>query len=219
MTFQTLMIDCLRHGACEGPQQCLRGHTDVALSVEGRVDMLAAAERLPRPHAIVSSPLIRCKRVGETLAQDWDVSLHTVVETMEMNFGTWDGIPTEELLQHSRPALENFWVDPQAFPPPGGEPLDDFLERIEQGWQLILEKGLALADTQQQKESGAPVRLLVCGHAGVIKSWVAMRLGMPTLQGIYLHRLHLPYAGVARLRVDIDRQSDERFEQLCSLGA
>lgn len=28
MTFQTLMIDCLRHGACEGPQECLRGHTE-----------------------------------------------------------------------------------------------------------------------------------------------------------------------------------------------
>ncbi|WP_456267226.1 histidine phosphatase family protein [Kushneria sp. AK178] len=216
MTFQTLMIDCLRHGACEGPQQCLRGHTDVALSARGRADMLAAAERLPRPHLIISSPLRRCASAGETLAHDWDVPLHTIAETMEMNFGNWDGVPTEELLQHSRSALENFWADPQAFPPPGGETLDDFLIRIEQGWQHIIGKGMALADSQ--RAPGAPIRLLVCGHAGVIKSWLAMRLGMSTRQASHLHRLHLPYAGVARLRLDIDRQSDERFEQLCSLG-
>ncbi|SPJ34698.1 histidine phosphatase family protein [Kushneria phyllosphaerae] len=219
MTFQTLMIDCLRHGACEGPQECLRGHTDVALSAQGHERMLAAAKRLARPHAILCSPLIRCKRVGELLAQDWNVPLHVVPEIMEMNFGDWDGVATQDLLQHARPALENFWRDPQAFPPPGGESLDDFLTRIDQGWQHLLVKGMTLADKEQQQKETGPVRLLVCGHAGVIKSWMAMRLGMPLTQGSYLHRLHLPYAGVARLRVDIDRQSGEQFEQLYALGS
>lgn len=218
MTFQTLIIDCLRHGTCEGPQQCLRGHTDVALSAQGRVDMLAAAGRLPHPHAIISSPLIRCQHVAASLARNWEVPLHTVAETMEMNFGDWDGVATDQLLQHARPALENFWADPQAFPPPGGETLDAFLERIEQGWQRIVATGMALAETQKDV-TGAPVRLLVCGHAGVIKSWIAMRLGISTRRGDYLHRLSLPYAGLARLRVDINRQSDEQFEQLCYLGA
>ncbi|GHC19771.1 alpha-ribazole-5'-phosphate phosphatase [Kushneria pakistanensis] len=217
MTFQTLMIDCLRHGACEGPQQCLRGHTDVALSAQGRADMLAAAGRLPRPHLIITSPLVRCKNVGETLAHGWGVPLHIVPEIMEMNFGDWDGVPTQELLQHSRPALESFWKDPQSFPPPNGETLDSFLIRIEQGWQHILGKGMALADSHEKE--GTPVRLLACGHAGVIKSWVAMKLGMSMQEGAWLHRLSLPYAGVARLRIDIDRQSGEQFEQLCYLGA
>lgn len=219
MTFQTLMIDCLRHGACEGPQECLRGHTDVALSAQGHEHMLAAAERLPRPHAIICSPLIRCERVGALLAENWNVPLHIVPEIMEMNFGDWDGVTTQDLLQHSRPALENFWSDPGAFPPPGGETLDEFLQRIEQGWQLILGKGMTLADARQQKENNGPIRLLVCGHAGVIKSWVAMRLGMSLQQGTWLHRLSLPYAWVARLRVDIDRGNNEQFEQLCYLGA
>lgn len=218
MTFRTLIIDCLRHGACEGPQQCLRGHTDVALSHQGREDMLAAAERLPRPDAIISSPLMRCKSVGEVLADAWKTPLHIVSDIMEMNFGVWDGIPTQTLLQHSRTALEGFWADPWAFPPPKGETLEAFLERIERGWQSILDQGLSLADQPFENRQN-PVRLLVCGHAGVIKSWVAMRLGMSMQKGAWLHRLSLPYAGVARIRVDIDPDSDEQFEQLNYLGA
>ncbi|WP_158521514.1 histidine phosphatase family protein [Kushneria konosiri] len=217
MTFQTLMIDCLRHGECEGPQQCLRGQTDVALSKNGRRNMLAAARALPRPHAIISSPLIRCASAGKALAKEWEIPLYTVPDTMEMNFGAWDGIDTHELLQHSRPALEQFWADPRAFPPPQGETVEEFLTRIERGWQSIIEKGIALADTACQRKQ-APLRLLVCGHAGVIKSWVAMRLGMSMPKGDWLHQLSLPYAAVARIRVDIDRQDHQRFEQLCHLG-
>ncbi|RKD86759.1 histidine phosphatase family protein [Kushneria marisflavi] len=218
MTFQALIIDCLRHGECEGPQQCLRGQTDVSLSVSGRRNMLAAARTLPRPHAIISSPLIRCASAGEVLAEEWNVPLHVMPEIMEMNFGAWDGIATQELLKHSRSELEQFWSNPRAFPPPKGETVNAFLTRIEQGWKNILDRGTALADTADHQDD-ASIRLLVFGHAGVIKSWVAMRIGMSMQKGDWLHRLSLPYAGLARLRVDIDRQSHEQFEQLCHLGA
>ncbi|MFC0268527.1 histidine phosphatase family protein [Kushneria aurantia] len=203
--FITLTIDCLRHGRCEGPEQTLRGRADVALTAAGRDAMLAAGRRLTPAGCIITSPLARCRAVADALAAEWGTPLECLADIAEMDFGDWDGVPTDTLLEHDRERLEAFWHDPAQQPPPQGEHYGAFLARIERGWQSII--ALAMAHRVEH--------LLVCSHAGVIKSWVALRLGMATSRARHLYKLQLPYAGVVRFQVSINQRSGERFEQLC----
>lgn len=217
--FTTLVIDCLRHGQCEGPQQTLRGRTDAALTREGRLAMLETAARVGTPDRVITSPLRRCRDVALTLAAEWAISCTPLEEAMEMDFGDWDGMPIETLLTHDRDRLEKFWEDPGQQTPPGGEAYDAFRARTANGWQTLLRMGVETVG-----EGGKPHRpdrfhhLLVCGHAGVIKGWAAASLGLSTVGAQHLYRLHLPYAGLMRFRIDIDRRSGERYEQMRFAG-
>lgn len=217
--FKTIVIDCLRHGCCEGPQQTLRGRTDVALTREGRLAMLETAGRVGTPDRVITSPLRRCLEAAETLATQWRARPLVLDEIREMDFGDWDGVPTETLLTHDRDRLERFQQDPSEQTPPGGERYDAFLSRTASGWQALLRCGLEVSQRESgDKRSPDVAHLLVCGHAGVIKSWAAASLGLSTVGAQHLYKLHLPYAGLMRFRVDIHRHSGERYEQLRFAG-
>ena len=55
----------------------------------------------------------------------------------EMDFGAWDGVPFDDL-ESDWPRLEQFWHRPFDVPPPGGETLAAFHQRITQAWQRVI---------------------------------------------------------------------------------
>lgn len=186
MGHHDMVIDCLRHGACEGPS-CLRGHTDVGLSKRGIQQYRALLDQLAAPDDILSSPLGRCTKGAQMLAQHFQCDYTLMPELAEMDFGEWDGVPLQQLHQRFPTELANFWQDPYRYPPPGSEPLTDFSQRCEQAWQQLVSH-------RQQ-------RLLVVTHAGVLKSWIAARLGLERITSEYLATLHIDYASLVRFRV------------------
>lgn len=187
-----LIIDCLRHGTCEGPQG-FRGRSDVALNAAGWQQMRDSAAQLPVPDRIVSSPLQRCARLAEELAARWGVPLLMEPDLREMDFGDWDGLDLAQLSKDQPQALADFWRDPGACPPPNAEPLADFDARLTRGWQTLL------ADASAR-------HLLLVTHAGVIKTLLAQLTGMDRTQARHLHRVQVAYAGVTRFRIDRDEQ-------------
>lgn len=92
-------ISMLRHGRTKGNDQGLYiGKTDLPLTEEGKDELRAlyATYEYPRVHRVYSSPLERAVQSAEILFPDTDI---TIAEDLrEMDFGVFEGLPAEELV-------------------------------------------------------------------------------------------------------------------------
>lgn len=160
-----LRLDLLRHGETERGGG-FRGSLDDALTPAGWATLDAAVSGQGPWDGIVTSPLRRCAAFAEALAGRLGLPLVTMPDLRELHFGEWEGLSAADLMVDQAQALGAFWADPFSHTPPGGEPLLAFQARIEG----------ALAALQ----AGYPgQRLLVVGHAGVMRLVLARARGLP----------------------------------------
>jgi len=108
---------------------------------------------LPAGLPVWSSPLQRCR----TLAEALHAAPHIDARLMEMDFGTWEGRPWDEI---ARAELDAWAADIDGYAPPGGEAPRQLQQRV-----------LACVD-----ELPAGAHLLVT-HAGVIRALLAAAAG------------------------------------------
>lgn len=188
-TSVTTVIDLIRHGEPEGGPM-FRGSQDDPLSDLGWQQMRAAIAPQDTWDAIVSSPLLRCQRFAETLAQDHGLPLHVEPRLREIHFGEWEGQTTEAVIAAYGDALSRFWDNPERYPPPGGEPVAEFYDRVREAWW------------HWQKTLAGQRVLMVC-HGGVIRMVLAEVLSIPL--GRAFSRIAVPFACRSRIRID---QSD-----------
>lgn len=192
----TTVIDLIRHGEPEGGQM-FRGSKDDPLSDTGWQQMIAAIAEGDRWDAIVSSPMKRCRRFAQQLAEEHRIPLHIEEDLREIGFGEWEGLTAEQIQEHYGDHLNHFWQDPINFLPPGGEAVTDFYQRTIDGF-----------DRWQQTLAGK--RVLVVCHGGVIRMVLANVLGIPLEKSFT--GFAVPYACRSRIQVD---QSE--FGVFCSL--
>ncbi len=180
-------IDLLRHGECEGGA-VYRGSTDLPLNDNGWQQMCAA---LPHPQRefpwrhIVSSPLQRCQAFAQELSGRHGCSLEVIDDFREVHFGDWEGRAIAEVWEQERNHVKTFFADPENKTPPNGEPMIEFRERVERGWQQILEQA-----------SGKQILLVT--HGGVIRVLLASLLNIPLAN---IGRFEVPYASLNRIKV------------------
>lgn len=183
---QPLIIDALRHGeTVKG--QCYLGRTDAKLTAHGWRQMEATMQGINMSDydAVITSPLIRCK----AFAQRWveenkpdTVLLTTDLLIQEYDFGLWDGMAAADIMLHWADELADFWRDPEQFPPPEGELITEFFDRL----QIFLDAKLACEHS----------KVLLITHGGVIKALTCLNEGRP-VSGMFgveskhgeLHRL------------------------------
>ncbi len=179
-------IDIIRHGEPEGGRR-YRGHgIDDPLSKLGWQQMWdAVPEKAPWTH-IVTSPLSRCHKFAEALADTLSIEYTVEDNLKEIGFGTWEGRTPDDIKANEGDALERFLKDPVNNRPKGAEPLDIFADRV---W-VVYESILA----QHPGE-----HILVIAHAGVIRAVTSKILGM-ALDDVY-SRLKIDYAAIASTRV------------------
>ncbi|NKF21003.1 histidine phosphatase family protein [Solimonas marina] len=164
----------LRHGETTRPG-CYLGRTDAPLTVAGMAQMRAATTAMPCAR-IVSSPLRRCADFARSLAALRALPLSFDPRLRELDFGAWDGVPVAELHAREPQALGDFWRDPDAHPPPGGETLTALRERLAAALQTLAGgRGDVLVVTH-----GGPLRMLL--------SWCEPRTTAP------LSALSVPHA-------------------------
>lgn len=196
----------LRHGKLK-QQQVLAGHTDFVLSDEGQQQLIDAVSILPKIDFIYSSSLKRCAGFAKAYSEKNNIPLHVTDTLKEMNFGDWDGKEFDALWQESQDQITNinrvkkihigdFWEDPWKSPPPNGETMVQFTQRIDNWWQAFLMK----QNTFNNDNINMNNNLLIT-HAGVIKHLLLRVVGLDVKKPDVLQVFDIPYAGI--IRVDI----------------
>lgn len=179
-------IDIIRHGEPEGGRR-YRGHSvDDPLSKLGWQQMWNAVPEKPEWEHIITSPLSRCHRFAEALAETLSIDVSVEDNLKEIGFGSWEGRSPEDIKANEGDALQRFLKDPVNQRPEGAEPLDSFAERVWTVYQGIL-----------KKHHGQ--HILLVAHAGVIRAITSKILGMP-LDDVY-SKLKIEYAAIATTRI------------------
>lgn len=182
----TTVIDLIRHGEPEGGPM-FRGSQDDPLSAKGWQQMQSATTADDHWQAIVSSPMARCRRFAETLAEARGIPLHIDDNLREIGFGEWEGLTAEQVQERYGEQLNRFWRDALHHHPPGGETVTAFHQRV-----------TASFSHWQEKLAGQSV-LVVC-HGGVIRMVLADILGIPLDKSFT--GFAVPYGCRTRIRVD-----------------
>lgn len=164
----TLHLDLLRHGETELGGG-MRGSLDDALTDIGWAQMRAAVAESGPWDRIVSSPLQRCARFAEELAERLALPLSLEPGLQELHFGDWEGRSAAQLMETDSEGLGLFWNDPYAFTPPNGEPVIEFSVRV-------------LTAVEQLHQAYAGERVLLISHGGVMRLLLAQARGLPREQ-------------------------------------
>jgi broad specificity phosphatase PhoE len=175
---ETPILFLVRHGETEG-QSSIRyyGRTDVALSDEGRAQMLAAraaiAARLGelRFGHVFASPLIRALE-GAQLIAGRDTTIRALDEFVEVDFGLFEGLTADEIRERYPDEFARWYANRLAptFTYPGGESRAAFAERVGRG----IDRMLNIWRTGGDAPAG---RALVVAHRGVIRAIVRRLAG------------------------------------------
>lgn len=184
-------IDIIRHGEPEGGRRYRGSSIDDPLSKIGWQQMWDAVPEKPHWEHIISSPLSRCLKFSEALADTLSINFSVVDNLKEIGFGSWEGRTPDDIKNNEGNALEDFLSDPVNNRPEGAEPLDDFAKRI---WDVY----------ENLAEQYRGQHILVVAHAGVIRAITSQILGMP-LDDVY-SRLKIEYAAVATTRIPSGRK-------------
>jgi alpha-ribazole phosphatase len=163
-----LHLDMLRHGETELGGG-MRGSLDDALTDTGWAQMRAAVAEAGPWDRIVSSPLQRCARFAEELAERLALPLSLEPGLQELHFGDWEGRSAAQLMETDAEGLGLFWNDPYGFTPPNGEPVIEFSARV-------------LAAVEKLHQAYAGERVLLISHGGVMRLLLANARGLPREQ-------------------------------------
>jgi len=157
-----LRLDLLRHGETT-LSHTLRGHTDDELTENGWLQMQSTIQQYVAGgtnwDVIFSSPLQRCHVFAINLAEQLEIPLQLNMHIKEMYFGDWEGISTQSIYENEPELLANFWQFPTKYHAPNGESLEQFLQRVQVGFDEI----------HTQMKINQWNRALVVTHGGVIK--------------------------------------------------
>ena len=157
----------MRHGETAwNAQGRFQGHSDIALSPEGRAQaragaahlrsMLAKQPHLPAPERIVTSPLARARETARIVRDALGLpeeALSVDTRLREAGFGDWEGLTTLEVKARFPQERRRRKADRWSYAPPGGESYAD-IDRAIRGLLDELDR--------------APLPLLVT-HAGNVR--------------------------------------------------
>lgn len=156
----------VRHGETDG-QSSIRyyGATDIPLSDAGREQMRRVSGALDgrRFNTVLTSPMIRARQSAE-LARPQGAPEPTVVPGFhEIDFGRWEGLTAEEIMERDGPVFERMKQGHPDFVFPGGDSRQGFQQRI------------ARATIEAFREVDYPVLAVL--HKGVIRIVMATLMG------------------------------------------
>ncbi|NVJ50642.1 MAG: histidine phosphatase family protein [Gammaproteobacteria bacterium] len=188
---KSITVNLVRHGT-PSIQNSLLGHTDCELTANGQQELLNTLTQLAPSKQLLSSPLKRCHTTSLQYAKKHNLALQTFDCLKECNFGLWDGVSYSELKNQDAAAAENFFRSPNEYPPPNGEPLSDFHQRVVSGFKTIVH---TFSDVNV---------MTIITHSGVIRSLIAWCLDMDFRRAKQFQHISIDYASVTQLTLHIE---------------
>ncbi|HHV35854.1 MAG TPA: alpha-ribazole phosphatase [Syntrophomonadaceae bacterium] len=136
-----------------------QGHTDIELTETGRDQARCLAKRLKteKVKAVYSSDLKRAFETASILASPHNLPVKTTKELREINFGVWEGLTYQEIMEQYRDLASEWYKYPNKVRIPGGETFTDVKERA---YSAILELA-------RQNDPGT---IIVVAHGGTIRA-------------------------------------------------
>ncbi len=123
----------MRHGQTEwnvvGRYQ---GQLDPPLNEKGWAQARALADELRgvEMYALYSSPLQRCAKMAQLIAEGCDIPIHYDARLMELNQGEWQGVLYTDIKRKYAAELRRWEREPWHHAPPGGENLAQLERRV-----------------------------------------------------------------------------------------
>jgi probable phosphoglycerate mutase len=131
-TMGTLIL--VRHGHVEGIEPSrFRGRTELALTPRGEREALAVRDRIAsvwRPSIIFSSPMGRCRRTAERIAQAFHLHVRVEPELNDIDYGQWHGLTPDEVHAQWPDEVALWYAAPHRVAIPSGESLQDVATRV-----------------------------------------------------------------------------------------
>lgn len=152
-----MRLSLIRHPCPDiAPGTCY-GQLDVPAQGPALEALVQGCLALPRPDAVFTSPLVRCRAVaGALAARGWPVA-RADTRIAELHFGDWEGRRWDEI---GRDTVARWAADLVALAPPNGETVAALAQR-------------ALAFVEQllaDPAFGGDSRVTLFTHAGVIQT-------------------------------------------------
>lgn len=161
-------IYLVRHGETEwNASMKYQGHADVPLSDQGRNQAVLLGKRLAalKFDGFYASDLARAYETARIISQHHNQDIKTLPELRELNFGCWEGLDINEIKGRYPEEIKQWWESPLLTRIPGGETLDEMVERTT----------TAVKNIVKSYSNGSVV---LVSHGGVIRSIVGTVLGM-----------------------------------------
>jgi probable phosphoglycerate mutase len=137
-------IILVRHGQTEWNRtERFRGHADVPLNEAGLAQAEATGAHIAQtwqPVAIYSSPLSRAVKTAQAIARHFDLPVHIHSGLIDIDYGDWQGLTSDEVRQRWPEQLDNWYNHPERADIPGGEALANLRQRAMQTVKLLVDK-------------------------------------------------------------------------------
>ncbi|WP_426308922.1 bifunctional RNase H/acid phosphatase [Cellulosimicrobium sp. E-16] len=193
-----------------GPSLTARGRTQAAQAADlvFRVGRQAWPD-LPRPTAIVASPMVRAQETARAVGRRLGVHVTTDDRFAEVDFGEWEGLTAAEV-DAAWPGRLHAWHTTGTTAAPGGESYADVGARVWHGLQHLVETLLPATATATGAGTGAGAApagrtAVVVGHAVQVRAAIGTAIGAPPSQW---SRVRVPPASVSILRLWADGTSE-----------
>ncbi|MGQ9920829.1 MAG: alpha-ribazole phosphatase [Desulfobacca sp.] len=173
----------VRHGqVADGHTDRYHGHNDVELSPTGirQCEALAAHLQEVSFAGIYASDLTRTRQGAEIIGQGRGLPVQVVPAFREINFGIWEGLTFQEIMDRYPEELRQRFNDLANYRIPGGESLKDLEARLTP----------ALSELRQRHVGQ---NFLVVAHAGSNRVILSQALNLDLN---YIFRLDQAYAGL-----------------------
>jgi broad specificity phosphatase PhoE len=199
-----LRLLLVRHGeTIWNTQRRYQGQTDVPLSDVGTRQAQFLAARLARESidAVYSSDLQRAWQTARIVTQNSDLNVLPEPRLREMGFGVLEGLTFDEA--NSRFAdIISTWLENYNQPPPGGEDMNVFSERV----------SAVLNDLQTKHDHQT---ILLVAHGGPLSELVRVVLGLShTLRWAFL----MNNAGLSEIQLDRGLPFLKYWNETCHLS-
>jgi broad specificity phosphatase PhoE len=176
----------IRHGETDYVDEALAGRIDSPLNLEGMQQSQTVAQALKYLpiRAIYTSPLIRTQQTAEPLAKLLNLEIIVSHELNQVNFGDWQGLEFEDLIQD--PNWRLFRENPGSVKIPGGEDSTMVRERVSK----------AILNLSQQYGEGEII--VIFSHGSIIRHTISFFIGLSLNDS---NRIQIAPASISTLMV------------------